>query len=132
MYCNYQQDSWNGLLPLAEFAFNNTPNATMGISLFFVKATYFCTTRPLKKLSAKNLGPFKIITQVGQLSFTHRLPEQLWAVHPMFHISQLEPTPQNMILNRVQPPSPPIEVNKDIEYKIYEILDSKIKKCRKC
>ena len=25
VYCNYQQDNWFGLLPLAEFAYNNTP-----------------------------------------------------------------------------------------------------------
>ena len=90
----------------------------------FVKATYFCTTRPLQKLSEKNLGLFKIIVQVGQLSFTLRLPEQLQAVHPVFHVSQLEPTTRNIIPNRVQPPPPPIEVNDDIEFEISEILDS--------
>src|SRR6202030_4406462 len=25
-YCNYQQDNWSDLLPLAEFAYNNTPS----------------------------------------------------------------------------------------------------------
>src|SRR6202030_3300225 len=90
-----------------------------------IKATYLRTTRPSKKLSEKNLGPFKIIAQVGQLSFTLRLPEQLWAVHPVFHVSQLEPATQNTIPNRVQPPPPPIEVNEDIEFEISEILDSK-------
>src|SRR3979490_759668 len=28
VYCNYQQDNWPKLLPLAEFAYNNSPNAT--------------------------------------------------------------------------------------------------------
>ena len=28
MYCNYQQDNWDLLLPLAEFAYNNAPSAT--------------------------------------------------------------------------------------------------------
>src|SRR6202035_5637019 len=200
MYCNYQQDNWKGLLLFAEFAFNNAPSATTGISLFFankgyhpnitvhpelevtsakakefavnlddlhqelrtqiseaqkcyqgpadsrrsaapdlkigdftfVKATFLRTTRPSKKLSEKNLGPFKIIAQVGQLSFTLWLPEQLRAVHPMFHVSQLEPATRNIIPNRVQPPPPPIEVNDDIEFEISEILDSKIDKRRKC
>src|ERR1700722_18754514 len=50
----------------------------------FVKATFLRTTRPSKKLSEKNLGPFEIIAQVGRLSFTLRLPEQLRAVHPVF------------------------------------------------
>src|SRR6266571_5003684 len=26
IYCNYQQDNWSKLLPLTEFAYNNTPN----------------------------------------------------------------------------------------------------------
>ena len=98
----------------------------------FVKATFLRTTRPSKKLSEKNLGPFEIIAQVGRLSFTLRLPEQLRAVHPVFHVSQLEPATRNIIPNRVQPPPPPIEVNDDIEFEISEILDSKIDKRRKC
>jgi len=35
VYCNYQQDHWSKLLPLAEFAYNNNPNATTGITPFF-------------------------------------------------------------------------------------------------
>ena len=129
IYCNYQQDNWSELLPLAEFSYNNAPNATTGVSPFFtnkgyhpnisvhlewdltskraqeysidldslhqflqeemahaqeqyqgpadarrtpaldfkvsdcvfVKAKYFRSTRPSKKLSEKNLGPYEII-----------------------------------------------------------------------
>src|ERR1700730_6906257 len=199
-YCNYQQDNWSELLPLAEFAYNNAPSATTGISPFFankgyhpnitvhperdlssarakefvvdldelhqelrtqiaeaqkhyqgpadakrtpapdfkvrdkvfVKAEHFRTTRPSKKLSEKNLGPFEIIAQVGRTSFTLRLPDQLRAVHPVFPVSQLEPETPNTIPNRVQPPPPPIEVDDDFEYEISEILDSKIDKRQKC
>ena len=35
VYCNYQQDNWSELLPLAKFAYNNALNATTGISPFF-------------------------------------------------------------------------------------------------
>ena len=35
VHCNYQQDNWSKLLPLAEFAYNNAPNATTGITPFF-------------------------------------------------------------------------------------------------
>src|SRR3984885_12387754 len=200
IYCNYQQDNWDGLLPIAEFAYNNAPSATTGISPFFankgyhpnitvhperdlssararefavdldelhqelrtqiaeaqkrfqvppdarrtpapdfkvgdkvyVKATHFRTTRPSKKLSEKNFGPFEIIAKVGHASFTLRLPDQLRAVHPVFHVSQLEPATLNTIPNRVQSPPPPIEVDDDIEYEISEILDSKLDKRRKC
>jgi hypothetical protein len=199
IYCNYQQDNWKGLLPLAEFTYNNAPSATTGISPFYtnkgyhpnitvhpkhdlsstrakefavdldelhqelrtqiaeaqkcyqgpadarrtpaldfkvgdkvyVKAAHFRTTRP-SKLSEKNLGPFEIIAQVGPASFTLRLPDQLRAVHPVFHVSQLKTETLNTIPNRVQPPPPPIEVDGDIKYEVSEILDSKIDKRRKC
>jgi hypothetical protein len=200
VYCNYQQDNWSELLALAEFAYNNAPSATTGISPFFankgyhpnitvhperdlssararefavnlddlhqelrlqiaeaqkryqgpadarrtpapdfkvgdkvyVKAAHFRTTRPSKKLSEKNFGPFEIIAKVGHASFTLRLPDQLRAVHPVFHVSQLEPATPNTIPNRIQSPPPPIEVDDDIEYEISEILDSKLDKRRKC
>jgi hypothetical protein len=200
IYCNYQQDNWKELLLLVEFAYNNAPSATTGISLFFankgyhpnitvhpehdlssakaqefavnlddlhqelrfqiaeaqkhcqgpantrrtpaldfkigdkvfVKAAHFCTTGPSKKLSEKNYGPFEIIAKVGPSLFALRLPVQLRAVHPVFHVSQLEPATPNTIPNRVQPPLPPIEVDDNIEFEISKILDTKIDKRRKC
>ena len=39
-YCNYQQDNWAPLLPLAEFAYNNAPSATTGVSPFFANKGY--------------------------------------------------------------------------------------------
>jgi hypothetical protein len=199
VYCNYQQDNWSELLPLAEFAYNNAPSATTGVSPFFankgyhpnisvyperdmtssraqeyavdlqelheflrtemahaqkryqgpadarrlpapdfkvgdqvfIKAKYFRSTRPSKKLSEKNLGPYPIIAQVGSLSFTLRLPDSMRAVHPVFHVSQLEPATPNIIPNRTQPPPPPIEVDGEPEYEIAEILDSKIDRRRR-
>ena len=40
VYCNYQQDNWSKLLPLAEFAYNNAPSATTGVSPFFANKRY--------------------------------------------------------------------------------------------
>lgn len=39
-YVNYQQDDWSMLLPLAEFAYNNAPNASTGMSPFFANKGY--------------------------------------------------------------------------------------------
>jgi len=33
-YCNYQQDNWSGLVSIAEFLYNNTLFATLGITPF--------------------------------------------------------------------------------------------------
>jgi len=40
VYCNYQQDNWSELLPLVEFAYNNTPSATTSVSPFFANKGY--------------------------------------------------------------------------------------------
>jgi len=40
IYCNYQQDNWVDLFPLAEFAYNNAPSATTGVSPFFANKGY--------------------------------------------------------------------------------------------
>jgi len=200
IFCNYQQDNWNRLLPLAEFAYNNAPSATTGISPFFankgyhpnltihperdlasarakdfvvdldelhqelkatiaeaqrryqgpadarrmppptfsvgqqafVKAKFFRTTRPSKKLSEKFLGPFEIIAQAGSHAFTLRLPDTIRGVHPVFHVSMLEPATPNEIPNRTSSPPPPIEVQGELEYEIAEVLDSKIDRRRNC
>jgi hypothetical protein len=200
IYCNYQQDNWSQLLPLAEFAYNNAPNATTGISPFFankgyhpnitvhperdlssararefavdldelhqslrleiaaaqeryqgpadarrspapdfkvgdevfVKAKFLRTTRPSKKLSEKYAGPYKIIGLAGPLSFIIKLPDSLRAVHPVFHVSMLEPAPPNTIPNRIIPPPPPIEVDGEPEFEISAILDTKLDNRRRC
>jgi len=40
VYCNYQQDNWSKLLPLTEFAYNDTPSATTSVFLFFANKGY--------------------------------------------------------------------------------------------
>ena len=40
VYCNYQQDNWSELLLLAEFAYNNAPSTTTGVSPFFANKGY--------------------------------------------------------------------------------------------
>ena len=47
-------------------------------------------------------------------------------MHLVFHVSQLKPAIPNTILNCVQPPPLPIEIEGEPEYKIAKILDSKI------
>jgi hypothetical protein len=101
------------------------PEFTIG-SLAFVKAQFFRTTWPSKKLAEKYLGPFEIIGQAGTQAYILRLPDSLWAVHPIFHVSMLEPPTLNSIPNWVQSPPPPVEIDGETEYEISEILDTKI------
>jgi len=48
------------------------------------------------------------------------------AIHPIFHVSQLELAIPNTIPDRIQPPPPPVEVDGEPEFEISEILDSKV------
>src|SRR6266404_207945 len=163
VYTNYQQDDWVTLLPMAEFAYNNTTNVTTGVSPFFtnkgyhpeftvdpqvktssaeaqafmadlecvqaelkeniaqaqeryrknvdkhrmeapelkignqayVKVKFFRTRQPSKELSEKNLGPYDVIGKPGTHSVTLCLLHQFRSVHPVFHVSQLEPAQPN-------------------------------------
>ena len=194
VYCNYQQDNWSELLPLAEFAYNNALSATTGVSPFFankeyhpnitvhskrdiassrahdfavhldelqstlkaeistaqqryqksadaqrspapnfkvgdkvfVKAQFFRTTQPSKKLSKKYLGPYEIISQPGTLSFTLRLPESMRSVHLVFHVSMLEPATSNTFSKRIQLAPAPVIIDREPKYEISRIVDSKI------
>ena len=53
------------------------------------------------------------------------------AVHPVFHVSMLEPVTWNSIPNRIQSPPPPVKIDSEPEYEISEILDSKVDKRRR-
>ena len=54
------------------------------------------------------------------------------AVHPIFHISMLEPITPNTSPNHIVPPPPLVEIDGDFEHEISEVLDSKIDKCHIC
>ena len=84
----------------------------------FVKAQFFQTTQPSKKLSKKYLRPYKIISQPSILLFTLRLPKSICSVHPVFHVSMLEPTTFNTFSKRIQPASAPVIIDRKLEYEI--------------
>ena len=98
----------------------------------FIKSDNIRTTRPSKKLTEKFLGPFEILAQVGSVSFTLCLPDSMHGIHPIFHVSMLEPSAPNEFPNRTETPPPPVIINSETEFEISEILDSKIDKCHKC
>ncbi|MBW0468656.1 hypothetical protein O181_008371 [Austropuccinia psidii MF-1] len=57
------------------------------------------TTRPTKKLSERCLGPFEVLKKVGSHAYHLKLPLQWKSVHPVFHVSLLEPVMQSNIPN---------------------------------
>ncbi|MBW0538432.1 hypothetical protein O181_078147 [Austropuccinia psidii MF-1] len=57
------------------------------------------TTRPTMKLSERWLGPFEVIKKIGSNAYHLKLPLQWKSVHPVFHVSLLEPFKQSSIPN---------------------------------
>lgn len=194
-YCSYKQDNWAELLPLAEFAINNTAAASTGVSPFkanfgrdplmptsiglpsvnqaannhlhdledihiqmkaniqkalarqakyannrrqeisftpgdkvLLTTKHLSTTQPTKKLAHRRAGPFEVIENIGEAAVKLRLPPNLASVHPVFHVSMLEPwyDPLSGTSQPRSPPPPPPElVDDEPEYEVECILDAK-------
>jgi hypothetical protein len=119
---HYQKAADNRRIPPPEFKIGQYA---------FVKARFFQTIRPSKKLAEKNFGSYKIIRQSSPNSFVLCLPDSMRKVHPVHHISMLEPHTPSAILNRTVEPLPLVEIDGEIEYEIAEILDTKLDR-RQC
>ena len=67
VYCNYQQDNWSELLPLAEFAYNNAPSATTGVTTFFANKGYHpnISVYPERDLASARVRDF--VTDLDEL-----------------------------------------------------------------
>lgn len=114
---SYQISADRHRLPAPEFPIG---------SRAMVKGKWIKESRPSKKLGDKNYGPFEIIARPGSHSYTLWLPQSMRSIHSVFHVSQLISFPENPFPGRIQPPPPPVEVDGEEEYKIAEILSSKI------
>jgi hypothetical protein len=198
IFCNYQQDNWEELLPTAELAYNNSTHSSTGKSPFFANYGYhptlpatvhahalkssnpaaeelvktlrdlhnqvtrdladaaatqarfynrkvkrappfkegdqvwllrrnIKTSRPSDKLDSKRLGPFPIKAKVGDAAYQLQLPRSM-RIHPVFHVSLLEPFRPNDIPGRVQDPPPPVVVDDHEEFEAQEVLDSRTRR----
>jgi len=79
------------------------------------------TKRPSTKLDYTKLGPFKILQVMGKTTYKLKLPA-LMRIHPVFHISLLEPALRNapLVIPELDPES------QDNEYEVDAILDVKL------
>ena len=84
------------------------------------------TERPSKKLDWKRFGPFAITERIGLQAYRLDLPASM-KIHPVFHVSLLEPYKPSTIPGRTRDPPPPIVINDENEWEVEEILDSKLR-----
>ncbi|QRV95323.1 Transposon Tf2-1 polyprotein [Ceratobasidium sp. AG-Ba] len=82
------------------------------------------TERPVVKLSAKKIGPYKVLKREGTHTFKLELPHTLH-IHPVFHTSLVSLKKEDLFGR--DPLQPPAEVNPDgeEEYEVEKILDSR-------
>lgn len=82
------------------------------------------TTRPSDKLDYKRLGPFKVLKKISTHAYKLELPSTM-KIHPVFHVSMLEPVASDPLPGQKQVPPPPVIVDGELEFQVDEILDAK-------
>jgi len=85
--------------------------------------------RPNKKLSDRYLGPFKVIGVVGEQAYELELPEK-WTIHPVFHVSLLEPYKSRPGEDPASHPEAALLDEDEEWYEIEEILDDRWRRGR--
>jgi len=114
------QDRYKGA---ADKLRKESPSFIIGDKVWLIRRN-IKTTRPCDKLDYRRLGPFPIQQQVNPVAFRLDLPASM-KVHPVFHVSLLEPYKESNIPGRKQPPPPSIEVDTHEEYEVEKVLDSR-------
>lgn len=72
------------------------------------------TKRPSQKLDHQKIRPFIITEKLGPVNYKLQLPKSMSKIHPVFHVSLLEPAPENAkIAENIE-----IEDNTEQEYKV--------------
>ena len=67
IYCNYQQDNWHSLLPIAEFCYNNTSSSTTGVSPFFANKGYNPTFTVYSEYELASMKAQDLVTNLQEL-----------------------------------------------------------------
>ena len=89
--------------------------------LVMLNAKNIRTKRPSPKLAPRFYGPFKILEQRGNLVNNLEISDR-WKIHPVFHVSLLEPYRTSIRPAREQPPMEPEEIDGDLEWEVEKIV----------
>ncbi|MBW0468281.1 hypothetical protein O181_007996 [Austropuccinia psidii MF-1] len=86
------------------------------------------TTRPTKKVAERWLGSFEDLKKSGSHAYHLKLPQQWNSVHPVLHVSLLEPVKKSSIPYQHQFPPPQALMEEQEEWEVAQVLDSKLKR----
>ncbi len=82
------------------------------------------TKRPSKKLDLKYYGPFPITERIGKQAYRLKLGDSVGRIHPVFHVSLLEPCPTSVRAS-AQESGAQLEVeDEEQEWVVEDIRDS--------
>ena len=194
VYCNYKQDNWPEILPMAAFAYNNSIHAStlkapqdllMGYiadlgdapegrtlkgeaplateraewlretrshlkglwervakqqakhynsahkpvtfnegDKVLLRSLNIRTLRPKKKIDHRQLGPFQVLEKIGTQAYKLDLPAKYGRIHPVFHVSLLEPWH-----SRGDDPEPQsVQIDDEEEWEVDEVLSKRVRK----
>ena len=81
------------------------------------------------KLARRYIGPYEILSKVGDVAYRIALPPELFRVHNVFHVSMLKkyvPNPSHVLQHE------PLEIQEDASYveKPVKIIDTKEQELR--
>jgi transposase InsO family protein len=93
------------------------PNLKEGDPVYLLRKN-IKTKRPSSKLDYTKLGPYPIQKVLGKVTYRLKLPDNM-RIHPVFHISLLEPAPKNARQTKTQLS----DENQDDVYEVEKILD---------
>jgi hypothetical protein len=107
VFCDYQQDDWNQLLPLAEFTYNNAQHASTQVSPFFANYGYHprCTlkvTLPQSQETTPNPAADEIVDKFKRIHEHIRINLQdAQAKYKQRHDVHVKPLPQFKVGDQV-------------------------------
>jgi len=82
------------------------------------------TKRPMEKLDHKMFGPFVVKRKVGSRAYEVELPERS-DIHPVFHVSLLEPCREDPVGRPQKIISTPDIVDNEPSYVVADVVDSR-------
>jgi len=82
-----------------------------------------------QKLDYKLRGKFRIKRLIGMNAYELELPPSTGKIHPVFHITLLEPCHLNNIPGRRSPTPLPVDLE-GTEYHVEKIRTSELRKCQ--
>jgi len=133
MYAHWMQDihrqakhtlenTWESMKKYYDRKATEQPSIEAG-DLVMLNMKNIRSDRPSKKLSPKLFGPFKVLEKKGSRAYKLEISAR-WKVHPVFHVSLVEPYRASNRPNREQPPRDPEEIEGDLEWEVEKIVKS--------